>query len=94
MVILLIIFSFTVSMIVAHLVYKKKKSKRIGILLAFLSNSLILGSAAVIWYYSSIEMRIFGLGELAILYLVVAIPGVTWLNALMMYVSSASSTEK
>jgi Na+/proline symporter len=77
---ILIILSFGLSMIAVGYLFKKKNNKRISILLALILNTLFLGIAFGVLYTE--EMRIFGAGIEKILILVLAIPLVTWVNAL------------
>lgn len=56
----------------------------ISIFSALVINMLILGFSSSFLYLSNQEMWITGTGDLRILYLVIAIPPITWLNAFVL----------
>lgn len=87
---ILIILSFGLSMIAASYLLKKK-NKRISILLALILNTLFLGIAFGVLYTE--EMRVFGAGIEKILILVLAIPLVTWVNALALQFIKPKKTQ-
>lgn len=80
----LIVISFIISMVVARLVYRKKKTKGISIFFALLINVIFLGAAFTVSYQVDIESWNTGMGDWKIAYLVIAIPLITWLNAFLL----------
>lgn len=80
----LIALSFLVSMAAAAYLFKALKKKMISIFLAFLINSLFLGLAFSILYSANDAMRITSIGDSKIIYLPMAIPYLTWLNAFVL----------
>ena len=77
--IVLILLSFGFSMTIASWIFKKKHNKRISILIAFIFNTILLGTAFSVLYTE--EMRMFGTGVEKNFSLILAIPLVTWANA-------------
>lgn len=81
----LIVLSFLASMTASAYLFKAVKKKMISIFLAFLINSLFLGLAFSILYNANDAMRLTSIGDSKIIYLPMAIPYLTWLNALVLF---------
>lgn len=88
----LIFISFVLSMAAARFIYRKKKTKRISILSALFINVLFLGAAFTVAYQTDIESWNFGGGDWKIIYLLIAIPLITWLNAFLLQFVKVTET--
>lgn len=84
MYIALMISSFILSTMAACFIYKMKKTKLISIILALAINTLILGVSFYFMYVLNIEMWKAGMWDMGLLYLLIAIPIITWLNAFLL----------
>ena len=88
----LILFSFIVSMASAGIVFKKKRNKRISILLALVINTVFLASTFYLMYMTNEDMRIMGIGDSKIYYMIIAIPLITWVNAFVLLFMKVEET--
>lgn len=80
----IILLSFIISTIAASSVYKKKKNKRISIFSALMINILILGTAFTVSYLINLDTWNAGIGNWEIIYFIIAIPLISWLNAFIL----------
>lgn len=81
---LLIIFSFMSSMFVSGLMVRKQQRK-IGIIVsALLINTAIIGVTVSLIYSLDHEMQSFGVGVEEAFMPLLAIPPLTWLNAVLL----------
>lgn len=80
----IILFSFIISMLCASFVYKKKKTKGTSIISALVINILILGTVFTVSYLINLDSWNVSAGNWEIIYLIIAIPLLTWLNAFVL----------
>lgn len=91
---ILILISFIISMAAVRLIYRKTKKKISSIFFALLMNVLFLGAAFTISYQMDMEKWNIGTGNWKILYLLIAIPIITWLNAFLLQFMKVEDTTK
>lgn len=81
---LLIVFSFMVSMFVSGLMIRKQQRKIRIIVSALLINTAIIGASVSLIYSLDHEMQSFGIGLEKAFMPLMAIPVLTWLNAVLL----------
>lgn len=90
----LILISFIISIVAVRLVYRKTQKKMISIFFTLLINILFLGTAFIILYQMDIEKWNIGTGNWKIVYLLFAIPIITWFNAFLLQFVKVEDTTK
>lgn len=90
----LILISFIISMAAVRLIYRKTNKKMTSIFFALLINVLLLGAAFIISYQIEIERWNIGTGNWKIVYLLIAIPIITWFNAFLLQFVKVEDTTK
>lgn len=90
----LILISFIISMVAVRLIYKKTNKKMTSIFFALLINVLLLGAAFTVSYQIDIEKWNIGTGNWKIVYLLIAIPIITWVNAFLLQFMKVEDTTR
>lgn len=90
----LILISFIISIVAVRLVYRKTQKKMISIFFTLLINILFLGTAFTILYQMDIEKWNIGTGNWKIVYLLFAIPIITWFNTFLLQFVKVEDTTK
>jgi len=90
----LILISFIISIVAVRLIYRKTQKKMISIFFTLLIIILFLGTAFTISYQMDIEKWNIGTGNWKIVYLLIAIPIITWFNAFLLQFMTVEDTTK